>query len=166
MRLTALFAGLLLALASGMAHAQDMSPRTQTEINNWLEDASVFRTGAQDTARLWQRDAPLLDARTDIFVAEAAAFADTTETYAQRLRTAASGSRAAELLAHVANVMQDRLDALTEARAQGADNVVRVLGGMDHAVAEGLSFFGAAAEMQAQAEPAAPIRVAYVTEPS
>jgi|GEM_PF-1728111 len=152
----------------GAAYAQDLSPRVQREVNEWLDDASAFRSGTEDTARLWQRDAPLLDARTDIFVSEADAFADVTETYAQRLANLSGGADAANLLNEIATALDDRLAALADARAEGAAQVMRVLGGMDRAVYEGLARFGGANDLSAQARPEspAPIRVAYVTDMS
>lgn len=152
----------------GAAHAQELNPRVQREVNEWLDNASAFRSGTEDTARLWQRDAPLLDARTDIFVSEADAFANVTQTYAQRLANLSGGTEAANLLNEIATSLDDRLAALADARSEGAAQVMRVLGGMDRAVYEGLSRFGAANDLSAQTRPetAAPIRVAYVTDMS
>lgn len=150
------------------AHAQELNPRVQREVNEWLDDASAFRSGTEDTARLWQRDAPLLDARTDIFVSEADAFADVTATYAARLAALSNGAEAANLLNRIASSLDDRLAALADARDEGATQVIRVLGGMDRAVYEGLARFGAAEDLgvQARLEAPAPIRVAYVTDMS
>lgn len=152
----------------GAAQAQEMNPRVQREVNDWLDNASAFRSGTEDTARLWRRDAPLLDARTDIFVSEADAFADVTETYAQRLANLSGGAEAANLLNEIATALDDRLAALADARADGAAQVMRVLGGMDRTVYEGLSRFNAANDLSARARPETPtpIRVAYVTDMS
>ena len=164
----AFMAALWFSAGIGAAHAQDMSPRVQSEINNWLSDASAFRSGTEDTALLWQRDAPLLEARTDIFVAEADAFADTTAAYARHLANLSAGTEAARVLNEIAAALDDRLTALADARAEGATQVMRVLGGMDRTVYEGLSRIGAAEDLRAQAQPEtlAPIRVAYVTDMS
>jgi hypothetical protein len=151
---------------AGLAYAQDRAPTAnpavREEVTAWLSDAAAFRDGAQETARLWQRDnAPLLEVRTDIFVAEAEAFVEVTQTYVQHLRGLASGSDVASVLREISADVTERLEALAEARPRGASAVVRELSEIDQAVYDGFLTFGADDQLQAQAS--SPIRVTYVT---
>jgi len=156
---------------TSFAHAQDISNNNsgvRNAISDWLDDATAFRSGVQDTARLWQRNAPLLEVRTDIFVDEAQGFAGATESCADRIARVAPHSDAAAMLNAVAQDLEDRLNALGNARAQDAANVAQVLNGMDVIVAQVLTALGNGDSPQAEFDGQTPvtIRAAYVTDPS
>ena len=171
--IVSIFVAAVIAATSGLAHAQDdaralnVSAEVHGQMDGWLDDANAFRFGVVDTARLWQRDAPLLDVRTDIFADEATTFADVTQTYAQRVRRAVPGDEAVAVLLDFARDLDDRVGALREARAQSTESVVEVLNAMDLIVQDALAAFSTGERLDASAarSPAA-IRVAYASTAS
>ncbi len=168
MRLTTILAGLWIALGTSVAPAQEAGPSPQQsaavqgQVERWLDQAALFRTGAQEMARLWSNGGALLGQRTDIFIAEAEVFADFTEDYAHQIQSQPSGGDAARVLHGISRDVKDRLDALDHARGQGAPDVVRVLNGIDRTIHEGFVSLGSPRDLRADASPA--IRTSYRTD--